>query len=373
MNKSLPRPERKLSSFVGSELLLDFVEGKLDGDRKAAIQKSIKEQTRIKENVEQLEEAIHFCNELSELKLTDEFVQDVEDHRGKIAGFLHKLSWSSWPDSLKWSSEAFLVSCFVAVVVFATPWRKAIEFRQYLKNSFLVSEQLKPQKEISISKDLEKANVVALNTKQEPEPALIQETPVKLAAPTAKPTLEPTIAPTTAPTIKPTSAPTPKPTAMPKAAPVAVVAAAPTLSPTVVPTAVPTESPKVAKNSFLHRVTMRVENIESKADQLAAQIIGLGGIKGGNVRIGWRKENGNYFHFTIPEENYAELIKTLSQYGLVTVYKNPHPRVLPEGVLRFIVWIEDGVKEADENSENTDATKTNESSDSVENGTIDEE
>lgn len=293
MREELARPNRDLSDFVAHELLLDYCEGRLDSDRHKAIEKMIKENPEIKEKVMQMKSALDFCQSLSALQFSEKFLHESASHKGRIHGVLHRLSWSSWPDSLRWSSEAFLISCFVALLFFATPWGEILESRKIFQTRLLTSS---------------KTSVV--------------------------PKVQPVGAPAVQVVEKEPEAKRPEPT---QAAP--IVAAAP--SPTQAPQPTTKPKPKAATTSYLHRVIMKSANIKAKTPALVAKLKQMGAAKAGQVEIGWRKENGNYFHFTIPDQNYNELIKLLSQYGAVRVYKNPHPRVLAENTMRFIVWIED--------------------------------
>jgi len=69
--------------------------------------------------------------------------------------------------------------------------------------------------------------------------------------------------------------------------------------------------------------------------------LSLGGQKAGEVQIGWRKPDGSYFHFSLEEDKLEELKQFMSSYGPVRFYKDPHWRVMPQGKIRIILWIED--------------------------------
>ncbi|MBX9768670.1 MAG: hypothetical protein K2X47_15455, partial [Bdellovibrionales bacterium] len=92
---------------------------------------------------------------------------------------------------------------------------------------------------------------------------------------------------------------------------------------------------------FVYRAFTFTNQIETVSPQLRDKILALGGKKAGEVDLGWRKRGGRYFHFTIPESSYEELVASIQAYGPVRIQKDPHPRVMPEGQIRFILWLED--------------------------------
>ncbi|MBK8202190.1 MAG: hypothetical protein IPK68_07705 [Bdellovibrionales bacterium] len=101
-----------------------------------------------------------------------------------------------------------------------------------------------------------------------------------------------------------------------------------------------TQSDKPMKN-FVYRAFMKLDKLEDGSSQIASEIKRLGGVKAGQVELGWKKPKGSYFHFSIPESNYEELLKILRTFGPVRIDKEPHWRVVPQGQIRFILWVED--------------------------------
>ena len=71
------------------------------------------------------------------------------------------------------------------------------------------------------------------------------------------------------------------------------------------------------------------------------KIINSGGKKAGEVELGWMKnETTSYFHFSFPEENKADLENYLKQFGKVQLVYEPHPRLMPKGIKRYIIEIQ---------------------------------
>lgn len=89
---------------------------------------------------------------------------------------------------------------------------------------------------------------------------------------------------------------------------------------------------------------MKLDNLDETVPNIVQTIKELGGIKAGQVELGWRKPKGSYFHFSLPESNYERLMKILRNFGPVQIYKDPHSRLMPKGKVRFILWIEDARK-----------------------------
>jgi hypothetical protein len=144
------------------------------------------------------------------------------------------------------------------------------------------------------------------------------------------PTPAPVVSVASAPAVK-TSAPVSAPLGIPK--PVAVPAAT---SPPVVASA-------KASRGYVYRAFMTLADLENVAPKITQQIKELGAEKAGEVELGWRRGSGRYYHFSMPESNEQRLLETLRGYGPVRISKDPHPRVMPEGQVRFILWVESGI------------------------------
>lgn len=76
--------------------------------------------------------------------------------------------------------------------------------------------------------------------------------------------------------------------------------------------------------------------------KITEKIIELGGRKAGEVDIGWKKSDTTYYyHFTLPEAKYSELIAFLSEYAKTELTKEKHPRVMPDGIIRLIITLDE--------------------------------
>jgi hypothetical protein len=115
-----------------------------------------------------------------------------------------------------------------------------------------------------------------------------------------------------------------------------------------VTTPVATPLPKVVAQSevsahpkgFVFRAFMTLPDPDAVADEIIQKIQDDGAVKAGEVELGWKKGNARYYHFALPEENQEKLLEELRAYGPVRISKDPHPRVMPKGKVRFILWID---------------------------------
>ncbi|MCB0356216.1 MAG: hypothetical protein KDD40_04375, partial [Bdellovibrionales bacterium] len=98
---------------------------------------------------------------------------------------------------------------------------------------------------------------------------------------------------------------------------------------------------KQALKGELYRAFMTLDNIDTVTQEFIDKISQLGGEKAGKVRLGWRKKDGSYFHFEMDESKLEDLENFFKTYGALRIYKDPHWRVMPEGKIRIILWVED--------------------------------
>ncbi|HEY1079346.1 MAG TPA: hypothetical protein VGE46_04585, partial [Bdellovibrio sp.] len=141
---------------------------------------------------------------------------------------------------------------------------------------------------------------------------------------------------------------------------VAVVVGAPP-KPTPAASAVPAKTPEKAPvaepaattvaavagvgGGFLYRGDIAVTNIAVIGPKITDKIAELGGRKAGSVELGWQKTpTSMYYHFTIPEAKYQDLLNFLGTYGKPKIAKEKHPRVMPDGIVRLIITLDEAKK-----------------------------
>jgi hypothetical protein len=304
----LDRNERKISFFMAKELLYDFIEGRLDADRARAVEKYLEANPAVKNDIEIMRQAEAYVKKLSQTKISEVHLDELNSIRPYSEVVLRKMQWQNWPDLLRWATEAMAISIVVAIIALFVPWRDLnIRFPDRKSDVELAKiDQPKLLSEESLFRPS-----VALKKLLKVEPAPVAET--KNTNANAKDNLS---ANSAAPLTDGKTSATEK------------------INEKVIPL-----------KGTLFRMMMTIPDYDPTTDAVRKKIIELGGKKAGEVELGWRKDNpdGLYYHFSIPEKNYQQFVSNLGGYGQVRIYKSPHERIMPEGQMRVILWIE-GIK-----------------------------
>lgn len=304
VNERLPRRPRQISHFLAQEMLYDYMQGRLEPDRKNAIENYLAEHPDLRDELENMRRAEQYTAHLGKTRIAPKSLEQLRAVRPLRELIINRLRWENWPDFARWSTEAMGISVVVAVLALIVPW-------QNLDLSWLRRES-----QVTLAKIEDKIPTLPPVPKAEEKKAV--------------------------PSPEPASAPAPSPAAPPAVA----SAAAPLAKPVDEDVRGKVESNQqkvIAMKGLLYRIIMTSESAETVSADVVAKLTAMGAEKAGQVELGWRKKNpdGNYFHFTMPDASYNELVKTLGGYGPVRIYKNPHERVMPEGQIRIILWIED--------------------------------
>ncbi len=296
--------KRELSEFMTHELLYDYVKDLLDEERKKSVEEVLGKSDEIKSDLKTIQVGIQYLSMLSQTKVSFSLVQDVNERITYFGQIQKMMSYENWPPFVKWTLEAVLVISVVITVSLIAPWGQFKDFVMRSKTSDLILAEI-PKTETNNSGG-------SLNTIEQDEKGHFadedeKETPVPPVA--AVPVTE-----------KPAPAPK-KPT--PTAAVINKV-----------------EEPK--KVGFVFRGTLSIVNVEAGTTKLKDKIVELGGRKAGEVELGWRRNEGDYyFHFTIPESKLETLQEYFKTLGAIKLSKDPHPRIMPDGILRMIITTEE--------------------------------
>lgn len=313
----LSRKGRKLSRFLVGELLYDYHSGSLTPDRKLAVTEAVKSDKDIERELEDLKRGIALCDRLARLEVDESYAEKVRNHKTPLRTAAQKMAWREWPEFLKWGVEALAISLVAAIFAIAVPWSRLSEMIPKRASQILLLEV--PRLE---ERDPKFTADVGLVRKDE----------------TPAPTPVPTQTPTPTPTPNALSAPAPAPLATKSPQPPPIAAA--DVSDEEESTSHPAPS-KGNLKGFIYRGFMSLSDIEQHVPQITQDIIDLGGEKAGQVELGWQRPMGNYYHFTLPEDKYDQLLEDLKAFGPVRIYKEPHARVMPKGTIRIILWVED--------------------------------
>ncbi len=340
--KPFKMKKRKLTRFLCEEMLYDFATDNLDPERRRAVSEFLKESKECQDELESLYGGIEFTERLSQTQISEPLFKKIRDAKSPLNEWLGKYRWATWPESIKWTVEAVGISVAV-VLVFALISPKVMEYWPTTANQQLVLVEVDKKPNVPPASEAKApATVVAANEKPAeklpptPEQKLVKEALTPKPAP---------VAATAAP--KPEAAPKPlepvkTPEVVASAPAPAVVAKAPTQTDEDISEAkAPVKGNDKGMRGFLYRAFMELEDLDVVTEKITTEITTLGGEKAGEVPLGWRKPKGSYYHFTLPEANYEQLITNLKTYGEVRLYKDPHPRVMPDGVIRLILSVED--------------------------------
>lgn len=309
--------KRVLSHFLCEEMLYDYITGGLDESRAKSVEEYLSKSEELQKVKKDLEEALVYSQQLSETKVTEMLLEKMLNSRTLWMRFLDAISWKKWPEFTRWTVEAFIVSFAVAIFV-AISWPYISDFLPERNRDIELAQVNKalvpPPKKIKITRTDPPSQIEkVLESPKESPKKPSEKVPAKVAV------------------VNPAE-PKEKPETSKDSSKVAQ--GKKNTRPSVV-------IEKAQPKGFLYRANMELKNIESVTEEIREGLLALGGEKAGKVRMGWRKPNGSYFHFSIPEANYQEATSLLRKYGSIRITKDRHWRVMPENKIRIILWIED--------------------------------
>lgn len=320
--------KRVISDFVTQELLYDYVVNKLDRERTKAVEAQLENSKELKADLEKIKNGLRYARSLSKIGASDEIVQKIQVPTSYIDVILAKANFDKWPQGLKWGLESLAVAIAITIIAIAVPWEKALKINFSQRSSYVIAE-LKNDHENKTEAPVEKGATLYPDENKPVEPvAKLEE---------SKPSQEGT---------KPINVEVPQVASSPIANPKQI--------PPVTPTPVETKTNLVAAKGattnttkkevgtgFLYRGVLHTSNVPVITPKLIEEVTKLGGRKAGEVELGWKKGTGSYFHFTMPQSKYEDLNKTLATYGKLKLQKENHERVMPDGIIRLIILVEE--------------------------------
>jgi hypothetical protein len=330
---SLKKRDRKLSRFMARELLLDYAEGRLDEDRRKAVEEYLPGCKETQQDLEALRAALSYTKELSRIEAAESTAEQIEHAKLGFARVMDRVAWRNWPEGARWSVEAVLIAGIVAAVVSLLPLQKLANWLPNSGRELVLAEIAKEDADTD-AMDGKPRDLVA-ETLARPAPGASE--PDEPAQAEGSGTSAPVKAAGKAAATAPGSAKAPAGPATGEAAAAAARAAKAEESET---DASPLKREKAPKG-FVYRAFMATRTIDATTGAVRDIIESLGGERAGQVELGWRKNSGTYFHFALPESNYESLLENLRSFGPVRIYKDPHWRVMPSGQIRLILFVED--------------------------------
>ncbi len=321
---------REVSSFIGHELLYDYFTGSLDQERSVAVAEHIKFSRDAQLDLEKIQNGNKYASELGRTVVSQAIVERVNTPSTYLSVLIEKTQFEKWPLGLKWGLEAMLVVLAMVLVLSLAPWQKVFDWTQGLSSSEVILAQVKRGHTVvavedrpeyvdegipssgangSENKVVDKNSAAAIPSPAGKTAALDKE-PAKLA-------------------VKETS----------NAAGNTEVDKSLTLK----EEANSGTTGMSGEGGFLYRGQFNVTNLDSTGSKITEKINSLGGRKAGAVELGWKKTPTSiYYHFTIPQGKYQELVTFLQTLGDVKMTKEKHPRVMPDGIIRVIFTVDEG-------------------------------
>lgn len=309
--------ERNLSAFIGQELLYDYIRGELDEERKIALEKQLESNRDLKLELEKIREGWAYVTELRETQISPALMENIRVPSTYLHVLLQKTRFTDWPEGVKLAVEAVAVGAGGLLLVLLIPWGKVLSWKTGFEQTSVVLTEVTKTKSSDPDRELS-PEAPGAN-----EPLLFEDE--------GRPGVQP--ASTNGPSVETPQVPMP---------PVAAAKTESSPKPASEPKAMATAAPDaVKKQGFLYRGSIKVTNVAAVSEKLIEYITTAGGRKAGEVELGWKKGSGSYFHFTVPEAKYKAMTEFFNEYGHLRIQKEPHPRVMPDGIVRVIVTVDE--------------------------------
>ncbi|PWU18520.1 MAG: hypothetical protein C5B49_07065 [Bdellovibrio sp.] len=345
---------RELSRFHAEEMVYDFCVDNLDPIRHQIVWRAIQADENLVEEVQRIRKALEYCGELSHWPVSlKEGAAVQSSSRSWVESFIERTRFQQWPAGLRLGLESLFVVSAIFGVALLLPWNAVLDQMRSEKGSLTLTEmrrnihsgmansEFEPNVNVVYEDEGIPASVIEEISKPEAEKMGLvpQISPPAPPAPLRPEVAQANLNPTPARDLSSIKEPPPSGQSAEGTWAVALKA--------------PPQGPKKGKEKssdttketagtlpgVLYRGTLVVTNVEATTPKLVSFISDLGGRKAGKVPIGWQKDSGSYFHFTIPEAKYDELEKFFRDYGKLELNKETHTRVMPKGVIRLIIEV----------------------------------
>lgn len=333
--------DRKVTSFIGQELLYDYMSGKLDAERIKAVEEYLQQNRESLNDVNKIQVGLDYTDLMSQTKVSDALLQKIQVPDSYVENVVNKLKIEQWPAPVKMGVEASLIVIAITVIAVLIPWNKIRSDSHQANNVTLTEINKSPSPSVGgdnppVEAKRQDGEVQFQDegTGKADKTAAASKNNENSAAKSVTKPDEPTktVAVNKPEESKPSNTPT-------ATAPTATASA----SAAAIKTEAATESSenKKALAGFIYRGAIKITNAKAARSKLVDGVSALGGRKAGNVELGWEKGNGLYFHFTMPESKYQDLITLFKEYGELRISKEKHDRVMPDGIIRLIIEVEE--------------------------------
>lgn len=312
--------QRQVSTFTGNELLYDFLSDALDEERKKAVEAHLENSREAQADYQKMQIGVQYSQKLKQIGVSAALQEKLSSPPSYLGVLFQKTRFDQWPVGLKWGLEALVMVFVIVTFLSLAPWEKVLKLRLAGNSSDVILSEINKTNPGSILSD-DSAPMTVETPQFVDEGIKAKEALVAVAATPL----------TTTPPVEKAPASPPKQ--------VVVKAKEPTKEPEE------TSEHSKASGGYLYRGKIAVTNLEAVGPKIKDKIVELGGRKAGEVELGWQKTpESSYFHFTIPEAKYEELQTFLSGYGTARIDKEKHPRVMPDGIIRLIITVDEASK-----------------------------
>lgn len=292
------------------EMLYDFATRELDPTREADVKEEVDKSKTLQEELARINLGLTYFESLSRVNISLSLLEELKGQKTYWTQIREQLNFQKWPAIVKWTLEAFSIIFIVALLTIFVPWSQIRDFvLQESQTELIIAEvaksktRMQQSSEIAQATDFEDEGTSVSDT--EPMKSEIQKGTTNLADFGAEK--------------KPVEA-----------------------KPSVQQAMGSLKSEESKKQGFVFRGTVKVINVDVGAVKIKQKIVDLGGRKAGEVELGWRRNQGDfYFHFTIPESKLNEVQEYIKSLGEMQISRDPHPRLMPDGIVRIILTAEE--------------------------------
>lgn len=315
--------QREVTPFIGHELLYDYIADHLDAERKAAVEDHLKFSVDAQLDLAKIQRGYDYAKKLGETEVSEPVVSRISTPSNYLTVLMQKSNFDKWPQGIKWGLEALVVVTVIVTLLTVTPWQKVLDLEVFKSSKDVVLAE--------VTKGTSTSSVESAAPGGEDKPQFADEDAEELGTTAVSDAKGPSIPKVELKEdVKVAKAPSPTP------------------SPSPTPVSKAEEKPEPAAataGGFLYRGEIAITNISVNGAKITEKIVSLGGRKAGSVELGWQKTpTSMYYHFTIPEAKYQELNTFLATYGTPQIAKEKHVRVMPDGIIRLILIVDEAAK-----------------------------
>ena len=374
--ETTPAQERRLSCFFCRELFSLYVENKLDESRRRQVEIHIAKCSSCHLLLDKITFSQKILKELSKTHPTAGLIDYVRKEQYFWAETFNQVGWKNWPPAIQWATQLTAVAVVLVLTIHFFPWlnvarglyriqKNASPTQVVAANPTSVDTDVDapeagPQGQVSsagqgsvkaLGKTLGKASGKAVGQIAGQVPAQVgAQVPVQVAVQVAVQASGPGAAagvvygPPVPDYLKTTPGP-------PSTVTVATTATANTNTNREAPKDIGKEETSkeeagalgpAKQAGFVWKGSLKVDKItDDLTEKVTRTITALGGVKAGQVELGWHRNDQRYYHFIFPEDNYDRLLSELNSEGIVTLTRETHPRVIKQGHMRIIMTIEE--------------------------------